>query len=298
MKQTYIDAIEAIIGADMGCRGLGADVKTGDLWPALKELSQAKRIILLTGFCIKDTMTGETDGPIGAVSLAAALIELGKEVLIITDDYSYNLVTACCQAMNIQVNISLAPLQETASYCKKTMKDYAPDLVVAIERPGRAEDGGCYSMRGEDLSSFVPNTDPLFSIAKESGIKTIAIGDGGNEIGMGKIAQHIKQNIKLGEKICAVSASDYLIIAGVSNWGGHGMVAGLSIMNAKMLLHDVDKEIAMLEGMIREGGVDGCSKNPVCTVDGLSLEINLSILEKLRETVLEALLDQPVLAIG
>ncbi|KJF28186.1 hypothetical protein TZ02_03720 [Clostridium aceticum] len=282
----------------MGCRGLGSGLKKGDFKLALEELNQAERMIIVTGFCIKDTMTGETDGPMGAVSLAVALKKLGKEVLIITDDYSYKLVTACCEVMDIHVDISLVPFEGAEFYCEKMMKDYAPDLVVAIERPGRAADGGCYSMRGEDLSSFVPNTDPLFSIAKRSGIKTIAVGDGGNEMGMGKIAEHIKENIKHGEKICAVSKADYLIIAGVSNWGGHGIVAGLSIMNSKMLLHHVDKEIAMLEGMVNVGGVDGCSKTSVCTVDGLSLEVNLSILEKLREIVSEALLDHPTLAMG
>ncbi|ABR50770.1 conserved hypothetical protein [Alkaliphilus metalliredigens QYMF] len=293
MKQTYIDRIETLIGVDVGCRGLGSDFKTGDLGQALEELNQAQRIMIITGFCIRDTMTGETDGPIGAVSLGAALKKLDKEVVIITDEYSYKLVVACCKAMDMdmdmEIDIGIVPFEGAEDYCEQSIRDFEPDLVVAIERPGRAADGGCYSMRGEDLSSFVPNTDHLFSIAKESEIKTMAVGDGGNEMGMGKIAEHIKKNVKLGEKICAVSASDYLIVAGVSNWGAHGLVAGLSIMTSKMLLHNVDKEIEMLEGMIGEGGVDGCSKKVVCTVDGLSLEVNLDMLEQLKVITLEAL---------
>ncbi|SCY93484.1 DUF4392 domain-containing protein [Alkaliphilus peptidifermentans] len=291
MKDKYFEMIENIVGEDIGQRGLGDMIQRGDLKLAVMELFNSSKVMIVTGFCIKATMTGETDGPMGAVSLANTLLQLGKEVLIITDDYSKELVAGCSKVLNINVDIEVVPSENTEEFCSQIIELYNPSLVVAIERPGRARDGRCYSMRGEDLSSFVPNTDPLFKCAAQKGIKTIAVGDGGNEMGMGKITSLLQKKILNGDRICAVTSSDYLIVAGVSNWGGHGIGAGLSILSGEMLLHEISHEVEMLEAMLKAGGVDGCSKRKEMTVDGLSLDINLKILENIKGVVEDALKD-------
>ncbi|KAB3532758.1 DUF4392 domain-containing protein [Alkaliphilus pronyensis] len=289
MKDEYLKEIEAIVGLDIGNRGLSEMLQYGDLQSAVDELYNSKRVIIITGFCIKDTMTGETDGPIGAVSLANCLMQIGKEVLVVTDEYSKGLVAGCCKGLNINLEIEVVPFNNTDDYCRGIINGFNPTHIVAIERPGRASDGRCYSMRGEDITGFVPNTDTFFHLALELGITRIAIGDGGNEMGMGKIATQLKENISNGHDICAITSTDYLIVAGVSNWGGHGLGAGLSIMSEEMLLHEATEEIAMLKGMVSAGGVDGCSKKNEMTVDGLSLEINLHMFEKIRNVVVNAL---------
>lgn len=68
--------------------------------------------------------------------------------------------------------------------------------------------------------------------AKKSGkIATIGIGDGGNEIGMGKVHQMVVDGIKNGQHIATTVATDHLITSGVSNWGGSALVAALAILN-------------------------------------------------------------------
>jgi len=162
---------------------------------------------------------------------------------------------------------------------------YKPSHIIAVERPGKAQDGKCYSMRGEDISDIVPMMDELFEEARKVGITTIAVGDGGNEIGMGKVRSHVIDLIPNGKLICASFASDFLIVAGVSNWGAHALVASLSILSGINLLHDINTEILMLQKMVEAGAVDGCTKKKSMTVDGISLEENLNILMELKYVV-------------
>jgi len=48
----------------------------------------------------------------------------------------------------------------------------------------------------------------------------ISIGDGGNEVGMGNVKNKVEKFIPYGEKICANTECNYLLVCDVSNWGG------------------------------------------------------------------------------
>lgn len=287
MIKDYIDKIDEIISKDCGCRGLRENVSTGDINGAIHGLNKSERIIVVTGFCVRDAMIGETDGPIGAVSLCSGLKKLGKKAIIATDIYSSSLIARACAVMDIDMEILIIPMEESESYIERSISRFKPDTIVALERPGAAKDGNVYSMRGENLSDIIPKADHFFDMAKDMGLKTIAIGDGGNEMGMGNIKNEVKNHVNHGEKICAVSTCDHLIVAGVSNWGGHGLVAGLSLLKGEDLLHSVDIEEEMLESIVDEGAVDGCSKESSLTVDGLDIKTNLNVLSDLKKVVKE-----------
>ncbi|MCC5910967.1 MAG: DUF4392 domain-containing protein [Clostridiaceae bacterium] len=287
--QEAFHAIEEVITKDQGNRGLGAIAKNGNLYSAVKELHTSSTVMIVTGFCIKDTMVGETDGPIGAVSLANALYKLGKQVILVTDEYSHGLLKVSLEVLKIKIMIEVVPFEETDTFCLNLLDKYKPSHIIAIERPGRAEDGRCYSMRGEDISEVIPNTDILLEKAKEFNIVTIAIGDGGNEVGMGNIKSLLSKLIPMSDKICAVTKTDYLIVAGVSNWGAHGVVAGLSLLDSHRLLYSEDMERNILAAIVKAGAVDGCSKKTEMTVDGLSLEININIVKNLHNIIEKAI---------
>ena len=71
-----------------------------------------------------------------------------------------------------------------------------------------------------------------FVSARTSGkIATIGIGDGGNEIGMGKLHQRVVEHVQNGATIASIVPADHLITAGVSNWGGSALAAALFILN-------------------------------------------------------------------
>lgn len=70
-----------------------------------------------------------------------------------------------------------------------------------------------------------------FSAYKSGKITTVGIGDGGNEIGMGKVHQQVIKHIQNGRNIASTVATDHLVTAGVSNWGGSALVAALRVLN-------------------------------------------------------------------
>lgn len=287
MYRYCFEQLEQIIRSNLKRRGMEEAFLEGDLRKAAESLMKGDTVLIVTGFAIKVAMAGETDGPIGAVSLAGALEQLGKRVVLVTDVYSQNILAQCSAARGVRAPIEA--VGHNSGSLRALLEAYKPSHLVAIERPGRAVNGRCYSMRGEDLSDIIPNVDELFEEAKKIGVITIGIGDGGNEIGMGKIRSCIVNSVYRGELICAAFASDFLIVAGVSNWGGHAVASALSILTQSMLLHDLDTEIAMLRRMIEAGAVDGCTKKRTMTVDGLSLEENLNIFLKLKNVAVQAI---------
>ncbi len=60
--------------------------------------------------------------------------------------------------------------------------------------------------------------DALF-LRRRSGTVTIGVGDGGNEIGMGRVRARVVRDVPNGAKIASVVRTDHLMVAGISNWG-------------------------------------------------------------------------------
>jgi len=151
----------------------------------------------------------------------------------------------------------------------------------------------CHSMRGVDITKETSPAHLLFENASrlDPAVKTIGVGDGGNEIGMGKIAWDvIRRNIKLGGRIACRVATDYLIVAGVSNWGAYGLATGVRLLrNAPHVpdLYDVERDRQLLQVMIDFGPlVDGVTGTRTATVDGLPFERYGEVLKKMG-TLLE-----------
>ncbi|KAI3367993.1 hypothetical protein L3Q82_026816 [Scortum barcoo] len=106
------------------------------------------------------------------------------------------------------------------------------DHLVAIERSGRAEDGNYYNMRGINIKDLVDPIDNLFIAAKDiQGITTTGIGDGGNELGMGKVKEKVKSQMPNGSLVACDVPADYAVTAGVSNWGGYAVACGLYLLH-------------------------------------------------------------------
>src|SRR5207237_6442479 len=97
---------------------------------------------------------------------------------------------------------------------------------VAIERCCLSPDGRPRNMRGVDVSPWTAPLDDLFTAAPWA---RIGVGDGGNEIGMGKLPTGlIARTVPNGERIACITPCDHLVVAGVSNWGAYGLMAALA----------------------------------------------------------------------
>ncbi len=272
--RAIVARIDSLARRDAGGRGLAACAGPGDLLPAAAELLSGQRIILVTGFCIRAAMIGENDGPPGTLAIADALCQLGKEVVLLTDQHSAGLLVAGAATYGRAyrtVILSLAP--ETA---RRQIADlvaaFTPTQVVAIERPGSAADGHRYSMRGEILDDLIAATDCLLEPPGGRTYKTIAIGDGGNELGFGSLREALKQQVRLGDLIFCSTAADYVIAAGISNWGASALVATLSLIAGRLLLRPPEHDYAVLQALLAAGAVDGCTGTTTLSVDGLAWE--------------------------
>jgi hypothetical protein len=136
----------------------------------------------------------------------------------------------------------------------------------------------CHTMKGRDITAHMSPAHWLFEAApKILPVRTLGIGDGGNEIGMGKIPwEIIRRNIAGGGLVACRVPVDDLIVCGVSNWGAYGLGAGVRwLRGAKpdKELFDRERERQLLQIMVEKGPlVDGVSGQPSVTVDGLSFE--------------------------
>jgi hypothetical protein len=147
-------------------------------------------------------------------------------------------------------------------------------------------------MRGQDISSYTVPLDDLFVAGPW---ETIAIGDGGNEIGMGSISRSlIAGHVAHGETIACVTPAQHLIVAGVSNWGAYALIGALAALREdwrRELLGCLDESLdrAVLEAMIEHGpAVDGVSRLPALTVDNLDIATHHRILRMIRDLVEQA----------
>ncbi|MEN1759100.1 DUF4392 domain-containing protein [Anoxynatronum sibiricum] len=283
--------LSQLIRQDPGARGFAPTAPVDDFSQATVSLFSARKILVLTGFCVIDAMAGETDGLTGALVMASSLSSLNKSVGIVTDKYSASLLRAGLQAgfpqIAAEIVIHVIPTQQSEAdeALEKLFTTYHPDYVIAIERPGKASDGHSYSMRGEPLNHVIPQFDSLFEICRRQACSTLAIGDGGNELGMGRLNTYIHQHVPLGDKIACVTPADYLIPTGVSNWAAYGLAAALSLITGNMLCPSAETEIITLKAMVAAGAVDGCTKKQTVTVDGLSLESYMTPIRQIIDFV-------------
>ncbi len=154
-----------------------------------------------------------------------------------------------------------------------------PSLLAYVERLGRAADGRYYNMRREDITNW---TAPLDSFAMHGDIPVLAVGDGGNEVGMGAIHGPLRAHMPdYAEFLCVVGA-DVCLPVDVSNWGAYALVAAMSSLVGEWLGQTTQEERAMLEVLCACGVVDGVSKQSALSVDGLDIEVQLQVRDALE----------------
>jgi hypothetical protein len=277
--------IEEIIADDKVGRGIRNLIVHGDIERSARSLLDGTTILITTGFYISEAGSGETDGPMGAVALALALDKLGKDAVLVVDGPNKPLLECALDAVRLDISIVLFPISGREAFAKELLCKYRPSHIVALERVGPARDGRYYDMRGTDISREVAHIDVLFTAAAEMGIKTIGMGDGGNEIGMGKVYDGVIGNVPNGKNIACVIPTDYLIVSGVSNWAAHGICACMSILTKNNLMMEESLERELLHALVRCGAVDGCTLRREETVDSLKEAEYFEVVNKLREIV-------------
>ncbi len=241
--------------------------------------------IIVTGFYILSAKAPETDGPPGAIILGKALQEIGHDITYITDQYTNDLITNIVGSNTKVIEFPIADEKTSISIANNLLDNLNPSTIVSIERCGFTKEGLYRNMHGQDISKYNAKIDYLFSnhLSDES-TKTIGIGDGGNEIGMGNLASVIPSIPSLVKLPCITSTTK-TIISSVSNWGAYGLLSALSIIRGTNLLPSVEDEKKLIKEMVDLGAVDGVSGKQDYRVDGFSLDENSNTLIKLHEYI-------------
>ena len=286
----FFKKLDEAMRYDPGNRGLLANAPANPLDRLQEALTDIKGVVILTGFPVRlglHNFTGETDGPLGAANLAYAFESIGVPVWLLTDEEAYWVVNAAVTRRGCKCRPLMLPRYEADEFVAAQLDAIHPSHVLTIERPGKARDGHYHNMRGGIIDAMFVDASSIIEAARERGITTISIGDGGNEIGMGALAETIEKYVPHGEAICAREVADIALISGVSNWWGWGVSALLSRMYGINLLPSDDMERGMLHEMVLAGSVDGCTKKPEETVDNLPMEVHLGVLSHVRSSMLE-----------
>jgi len=309
MNDETLNKMRDIIQEDVGRRGLRTDPVDNlitacpdDFRLACHSLADAAQpsLAIVTGFFIPTASppSGETDGPLGALFLARALVPLGIHVVLVTDAFCATALQVGLEACGLAKQVALITLPSYAesqqlgheAYWQRFLGEAGPIThLLALERVGPSHaESRCFSMRGRDITELMSPAHWLLEAAvpAQPRIVTLGIGDGGNEIGMGKIARDvIARNIPRGELVACRVPADHLIVCGISNWGAYGLAAGVRYLRGAAvdeILFDVSRELDLLEMMVRHGPlVDGVTGLQAATVDGLDFATYAEVLRRL-----------------
>ncbi|RIK42844.1 MAG: hypothetical protein DCC55_07690 [Chloroflexi bacterium] len=220
-------------------------------------------VILATGMPVGPLQTGEQDGPVGIATLARSLVlGLKANPVILTDPTNVELISAAVRSAGLFVYPLEESLQHPTAACvmafpvaeteaealsEHLMHNIRPKALISSERAGANEHGEYHAALGRSLTQWCAKVDILFERAREAGVLTIGVGDGGNELGCGLIRDAVLDTVPNGRRCqCPCGGSvvprfvpDVLIIAAISNWGTYGIEACLAALTGRReVLHD------------------------------------------------------------
>jgi|SRR3990170_1625026 len=286
----------------LAVEGLMRNVHAGDV------------VIIITGAYVPNYLPyGETDGPPGAASLAFALkVGLGAVPLILCEGEILGPVKASCQAIGLGVHplnvvreipyavaVDAFPADDSAEEVTRTLlKTLEPKSVIAVEKVGPNHKGVAHTAMGLPLAVGRARAEVLISAARDSQILTIGIGDNGNEIGFGRIAEAVRKYKPYGRMcrcpceggLACATPSDVLITANVSNWGAYGLSACLAAaLGMPYMIHDAPTELRMIDECVRAGAADGATGLYSPSVDGIPGRVDADFVEILGFLVQKSL---------
>ncbi len=321
------ETIDKIMNLDLGKRGIDAlyaparSRSTEPLCAAaarhLLNLAAGDRVVLITGSLTRPWVSpeiGETDGPVGVAALARALSYGFNAIpVVVTDTSLLNPIGATLKAAG-QAVVSLEQAERATAnrrFCSVAvtlgypfedatartqaqviLAELKPKAVISVERAGMTPRGTYHNMLGQDYSQGRARIDYLVEEASRLKIPTIGVGDGGNEIGMGAVAEAVHRHVPHGEILCARVATDVLLPCGVSNWGCYAIQAALALLTRRReFLHSAVMERRLIEAAANAGLVDGNTGKCEATVDAMSADVHASIVELMASAVERGLRD-------
>jgi hypothetical protein len=236
----------------------------------VRRVAPGDAVVIATGLPTYPWFSGEQDGPVGAATLARALVlGLAARPIIVTEAVHVAMCRAAVrgaglyargleQALGLPTTAAVMAFPtdpaEAEAAADGLMAQARPKAMIAIERPGANERGHYHGAKGFRLTDHCAKVDPLFVRGKAAGAYTVGIGDGGNELGCEVIRDTVVATVPFaatcqcpcGGSVVPAFLPDHLIIAAISNWGAYGVAAALALLlDRREVLHDreVDRRV-------------------------------------------------------
>lgn len=235
---------------------------------------------------------GESDGPLGAVCIARALEKLGHSCTIFSEEGVVAGIKGIAAVLNYSVDARPLPLEYCEQY-DQIAQEY--DIFFSTEKQGMNSKGIPHAVSGTSRAGQRCKVDLICNAMNNMGKLTIGVGDGGNEIGFGKIYKETCALIKDSDKcrcgcgggIVTVTATKYLYPVAISNWGCYAIIAALAICSGRKDLAVTPlEEHEMLKNAVKLELGDGGSGKFYYAVDGVAGEASAAFVTLLRELVM------------
>jgi hypothetical protein len=272
----------------------------------LTTVKPADTVLLLTGAGGPPVLPrGEVDGLLGTAALARVLTFGCKaNVIILTEDRVEHPLRAACAGAGLNFMSGDDPQMESAirflamplehDACRdqaERLLDDGPTALVAIEKLAPNAVGVIHGSTGLNYDDVHGKPQYLVDGARQRGVLTVGIGDGGNEVGYGLIRDTVRAVMPAGavcqcgcgDGTAAAVDTDVLVVAAISNWGAYGVAALMCwLMSTPEHLVSADDVDRMLRGVVAAGAFDGCHARPVLSDDGVPIDAQRGFLALLH----------------
>ena len=282
----------------------------------LSSVGKNEVVVIMTGFVLLPHNKAEMDGMVSAMLLARALVTAfeAKPLIVCPEDclsavrnlapvVGLHLYESVKELREYPVAMGVIPFTKDASRAEaeaeRIVAEANPALVVTVEAPGANELGVYHNAAGKDVTHLEAKTDILFKKLQARGVADISIGDLGNEMGMGTIAEHLYRYIPgakpgscacgCGGGIVAATRATTVITATVSDWGCYAMIAALAFLCENP---DIMGDDALVGNVITEASRSGMIDMwgwLIPAVDGCDLAMNVQVASLMRKTVISSL---------
>lgn len=267
-------------------------------------------VFIITGFILLPHKAPEMDGIVSSMLLARSIVHgFDANPVIICPQDNIEAVKKCASVVGLHcyedldkvsefpISMGVIPFTKDQNMAEEQAEQIIskvlPKAVIAIEAPGANECGEYHNAVGVNVTVLEAKTDILFRKLKDRGVLNIAIGDLGNEMGMGTIGEHIKKYVPYAAKnqckcdchggILAATKADNIITATVSDWGCYGLMAATAYLKKDLnIFHKGDMEMEVMRVATRSGIVD-MTGSLIPGIDGFNTKMNVNIVELMRQ---------------
>ena len=326
------ESIETLCTVEMTCIGPGRGI-VRPLYEAVRaayngfptllaaraltaRVSPGDPVVLSTGVVIPGYLpTGESDGPAGIAVMARLLARrLGRRAADpVRSRGDEPPITAACAALGLATadmvharpdthTVAIEPFPAEAEAADgaaaRVLDELRPSALIVAEKLGVNRLGVPHTSTGKRLSGPRAPIERLVDAARPRGVLTIGIGDNGNEIGFGVIADAVAEHKPYG-RICqcgcggglaCANTCDFLITATISNWGCYGLAAMLaSLLDQPALVPTGSHVLNAIAASVDAGAVDGATGEALMAVDGVPAAIEAGLVDMLGTIVRMAL---------